>query len=162
MSGLKDCGPVSKLEFPLPLWRYLLLFQSWRQLQSWIIIVVGTVLLIYGAIKSIGALLLPIEGVLVGMTFGSIFAVVMVIPAEFYVVRRTERLTGLLANQLNQVGYVQASQTAKVIIYKQNLPRFLRWDEGDVSIEECGDKVVVKGALFILANLRRSMQKEYF
>jgi len=152
---------VSKLEFPLPLWRYLLLFQSWRQVRSWIIIVVATAFVVCGILKYIDVSFFPLKGALLGTIFGSLISVVMVVPVEFSILRRTRKVSESLTNMLDNLGYVVASQTREAVVYEQNLPRCFRWDEGSVFVESSKDKIVVKGAWFILANLRLRVKKEF-
>ncbi|MBQ5941478.1 hypothetical protein [Massilia sp. AB1] len=160
MTNSRQCGVVSRLGFPLPLWRNLLLFQSYRQLQSWILIVVGTVWLVCFATRFFASHMLPIGVALMGVSCGALISVAMSIPAEFHVLRRPERLTGLLASRLQYLGYMELSSTGDVIVYRQRGPRCLRWDESNVRVREYPDKIVVRGAWFIVADLRRWIQRE--
>lgn len=151
-----DC--VSELKFPLPFWRYILIFQSWQQLRSWIIIVSGTTLSIYFIMNSLTLTSLPIDVVLLGVSFGSIFSVIMVIPVEFHFKASTNRLVRTLVETLYDVGYIQESETEKTKFYRQKLPQWLRWREGNIEIERKNDEVSVKGGIFILCKLRQRIK----
>ncbi len=87
------------------------------------------------------------------------FSVIMVTPVEFRFKRKGDRFLYMLVERIYYLGYIQDSQAEKIIIFKQKLPSWLRWNEGNIVIEKYDDEVLVKGGLFILANLRRFIQK---
>lgn len=159
-SKITDC--VSDLIFPLPLWRYILIFQSWQQLRSWTIIVSGSALSFYFLVNFLSFKSLPIEVVLLGVTFGSIFSVIMVAPVEFRFTRKTDRLLCNLVDELYDIGYIQESQIERTKIFRQKLPSWLRWNEGNVVIERYNDEILVKGGVFILTKLRNFVKKSYY
>jgi len=149
---------VSSLRFPLPAWRYALLFQSWSQFQSWALIVLGTVLAINGLLALLQSHVVPVEGVLIGSVFGSLFSVIMVLPAEFEFKPGPSSALTTVQNYLEYFGYVRGEDGANAIVYRQKLPKFLRWEEGKVFIKQTDGSITVKGPLMILRKVQRSLQ----
>jgi hypothetical protein len=148
---------ISTLEFPLPAWRYALLFQSWSQFQSWAMTGLATAL-------SIAALLVltttnapPVGGLLAGSVLGSLISVVMVVPVEFGFEPGSASHLVTLQNDLERYGYVRIDNGSDAIVYRQNLPKFLRWKEGNVCIGRTGDGIVVRGPLMIVRRLRGAL-----
>ena len=152
---------VSKLSFPLPLWRYILIFQSWQQLRSWTFIVSGIVLSFCLFFEFLALKSMPIDVVLFGVIFGSIFSVIMVAPVEFRLKRKTDRLVCALVDQLYDIGYIQESQAEGTKIFRQKLPSWLRWNEGKVTIANNNNEILVKGGVFVLSKLRHCAKKYY-
>lgn len=146
---------VSTLRYPVPLWRYLLLFQSWTQLQSWLMLVLTTILLIVFVINLLKPSSVPDAAMLVGATLGSLCSVVMVFPVEFDVFSSSEQTMALLERQVTYMGYVRLSCDANTTLYRQKLPRLLRWDEGNIKIYKQETKVTVRGGWVALKNIRR-------
>lgn len=148
---------VSGLKFPLPAWRYALLFQSWSQFQSWAIIVLGTVLAINGLLALLQSHVVPVEGVLIGCAFGSLMSVIMVLPVEFEFKPSSCNPQATLQNYLEYFGYVRSDDGTNAIVYRQKLPKFLRWEEGKVFITRPDGSIRVKGPLMILRKLQRAL-----
>ena len=145
---------VSNVTFPKPVWRYALLFQSWSQLQSWGLFVFAAIVLMnffFGLSETGGP---PMEGILVGALLGSLVSVIMVLPTSFVVSPCPERVVHALTSELDVLGYVLLDAQADTVIYRQKLPRMLRWDEGNVSIERAGNTLIVTGPLVILKKSR--------
>lgn len=155
MSSLNNHLRISAVRYPLPRWRYFLLFQSWAQLTSWIVTISLTMLLISGVINFFGNPEFAMGGILVGAAIGSLASVLLVVPAEFDVISNPERSVMLLRDQLESMGYVPVSAGNKLITYRPKLPRFLRWEEGNISIRKYEDKVTVAGGVVVLKNIRR-------
>ncbi|MEJ7807315.1 MAG: hypothetical protein WKG03_15505, partial [Telluria sp.] len=76
---------VSPLTYPLPAARYWLLFQSWAQLRSYLMIVAASTLGMHGLAVASGARVLPIGALLAGMALCGLFSVLMVMKARFTV-----------------------------------------------------------------------------
>ena len=157
MTSALKLSCVSKVKFPKRPWRYLVLFQSWAQFQSWGIFVIGTNVLINSVLGFFESFVLPIEGVLIGTVLGSLFSVIMVLPTEFVVNSHSSRLFNSVTSELDELGYVLESSETDIAIYRQNLHRFLRWDEGQVEIKQADDFLVVKGPLMIIKIVRRNL-----
>ena len=96
-----------------------------------------------------------VESILVGAAIGSLASVILVVPAEFDVLSNPEKSAKLLRVQLESMGYVLVSSGAKLTIYRPKLPRFLRWEEGNVFIHNYEDKITVVGGIVVLKNIRR-------
>lgn len=157
MSTVIDASLVSKLVFPRPIWRYLLLFQSWAQMQSWGFYVTILLALMSSIFAFLKPRFLPVEGVLIGTVLGSLVSLIMVLPAEFVVRSRSSRVFSSLTRQLEGLGYVLQDSRMDAVVYRQKLPRYLRWDEGNVTIKLSGDRYVVKGAMSIVIKVRHSL-----
>lgn len=148
---------ISPLRFPHPVWRYLVLFQSWTQFQAWATLILVMVLILNGLIIVTESQLLPLEGVLIGAVLGSLFSVFMVLPTEFKLSCCSTKLFVTVENELEALGYIQFDSKADLVVYRQNLPKFLRWTEGNVSIERTETDATVKGAFIIVWRIRRSL-----
>jgi hypothetical protein len=148
---------IPKLVFPLPAWRYALLFQSWSQFQSWALTGLLTALAITALLVLVKANVPPVGGLLAGSVLGSLISVVTVLPAEFEFKQGSASHLVTLQNYLEHYGYVRIDNGIDAIVYRQNLPKLLRWEEGQVRIERTGDRIVVKGPLMILRKLRRAL-----
>ncbi|MFN3791259.1 hypothetical protein [Massilia sp.] len=162
MTNLKEINSISKTYFPLPLWRYILIFQSWQQLLSWMVIVSATAFSVYFLLNILDPRSVPIEAILLGVAFGSMFSVIMVIPVEIHFKGKTNRLTYILVEKLYSVGYIQDSQAGEITTFKQKFSSRLKWTEGNVVIKKLDHEIVVTGGWFILGNLRRAIKISYF
>jgi hypothetical protein len=158
---MSDSSPlhsaVSSITYPCPAWRYILLFQSWSQFQSWCAIVLAATFCVQVLMSFLGEPLLPIGGVLCGIALGSLFSVVMVVPAQFSVSPISQKSLHFLMSQLGEMHYVRGATSAECSVFQQNLPRVFRWDEGNVTILNRDNKIVVSGALAILKKIHRSL-----
>lgn len=153
MSILAAAPSVSDVTFPHPAWRYLLLFQSWQQLRSWGLRVLVALVLVNYLLTFANAGLR--HAVLAGAVLGSLPSVVMALPTRFVVSACPDRVVRTLASELEALGYVSQGSRAGVALYRQNLPRLLRWDERNVRIERAGDRLIVTGPFMILKKARR-------
>ena len=143
---------VSALDYPLPPKRYWLLFQSWTQLQSYLLIVLACTLAIHGLAVVSGARVMPIGALLAGLAAGGLFSVLMVMRAGFTVSPASEAAVRRVVTEVECARYIEVGAQGNAIVYRQNLPRLLRWDEGNISVAREGDVLVLTGPV---ANLRR-------
>lgn len=150
MSAPHNALGVSSVTFLKPAWRYLLLFQSWSQLQSWGFCVLAMLVLIHLFFGLSDTHELPMLTVAMGAVLGSLSSVVMVLPATFVISACPERVVHSLTSELEVLGYVLQGSQAGTLVYRQKLPRLLRWDEGNVTIARAGDRIIVTGPLMIL------------
>lgn len=157
MAALIDASNISRLTFPQPAWRYLLLFQSWNQLQSWGCSVVAALVLISSLLTFLEPRFLTFEGMLVGAVLGSLCSVIMVLPTEFVVRPRSDHLFATLKSEVEALGHVLLDSRTDAAVYRQKMPRYWRWDEGNVTIERVGKGLVVRGPLVIVLKVRRSL-----
>lgn len=148
---------VLMVTFSRPAWRYLLLFQSWSQLQSWALFVIAMNVLIYCVLRLSETRVLPVEGALIGTVLGSLCSVIMVLPTQFIVTSNRDYLFNSLSSELKGRGYVLLGSQKDIVIYRQNLPRLLRWDEGNVAIERTADCLIVKGPFMMVKKVRNSL-----
>ena len=143
---------VSALDYPLPPKRYWLLFQSWTQLQSYLLIVLACTLAIHGLAVVSGARVMPIGALLAGLAAGGLISVLMVMRARFTVSPASEAAVRRVVTEVECARYIEVGAQGNAIVYRQNLPRLLRWDEGNISVAREGDVLVLTGPV---ANLRR-------
>lgn len=161
MSNSKNTHFISEINYPLPFWRYLLVFQSYRQLRSWIFIVAVTALPFYLLSNFFNSESLPGEVILLGIAFGSMFSVMMVAPVEFHFKRKPDRHLCILFDTLDNLGYIKESQAETTTTFRQKLPSWLRWKEGNIVVEKCRDEILVKGGIFILNRLHHAVKNSY-
>lgn len=146
---------VSALAYPLPTWRYYALFQSWPQLRSYLLIVVGCALLIHGLAVVSGPRVMPagmLPGLMALLALGGLVSVLMVIKAQFTVSPASEAAVRRVVTEVECARYVENGVRGNAIVYRQNLPRLLRWDEGNILVARDGDQLTINGPA---ANLRR-------
>ena len=143
---------VSALDYPLPPKRYWMLFQSWTQLQSYLLIVLACTLAIHGLAVVSGARVMPIGALLAGLAAGGLISVLMVMKARFTVSPASEAAVRRVVTEVECARYIEVGAQGNAIVYRQNLPRLLRWDEGNISVAREGDVLVLTGPV---ANLRR-------
>lgn len=143
---------VSAIDYPLPRWRYYALFQSWTQLQSYLLIVLACTLAIHGLALVSHTRVMPIGVLLAGLLVGGLISVAMVMKARFTVSPASEAAVRRVVTEVECARYVEQGAQGNAIIYRQNLPRLLRWDEGNISVARDGDRLVVTGPV---ANLKR-------
>ena len=155
MSTVSKRRTTSGIRYPRPYWRYLFLFQSWAQLQSWAITILLTLLVIAEAITRWGTSPAPLGEILLGAVFGSFVSVIMVIPAEFDVFINPEHAVTFFRRHVESMGYVQLSSERSVATYRSKLPRLLRWDEGNISVHRHENKVTISGGVMMLVTLPR-------
>ena len=143
---------VSAIVYPLPTWRYLVLFQSWAQLQSFLLIVLVCTLAIHGLAVASSARVMPIGALLTGLTLGGLISVLMVVRAQFSVSPASEDAVRRVVTEVECARYVENGVVGNAVMYRQNLPRLLRWQEGCISVARDGDQLVITGPV---ANIKR-------
>lgn len=148
---------ISCLRFPEPIWRYLLLFQSWGQLQSWTVLILAMALVVNGVIILTESQTLPLEGTVIGAALGSLCSLFMVLPTEFELKHCSIQLFESVESELESLGYARRDRKSDLVIYQQNLPKLLRWEEGNVLIKRADTNVIVSGAFIIVWKIRRSL-----
>jgi len=104
---------------------------------------------------------IPLEGVLLGAAIGASFSLMAVLPAKFMVRDDGLGMLDEIEVRLLRMNYVEEKRFNEIVVYRQNLPRLLRWEEGNIRISEEGDILVVSGGYVSLWKLRRSLLKEY-
>jgi hypothetical protein len=145
---------VSTLSYPLPARRYWLLFQSWTQLQSYLVIVLASTLAIHGLALVSGARVMPIGALLAGLAVGGLISVLMVMKARFTVAPASEAAVRRVVTEVECARYVEVGAQGNAIVYRQNLPRLLRWDEGNIQVARDGDTLVLTGPVAKLRSIR--------
>ncbi len=143
---------VSAITYPLPAKRYWMLFQSWTQLQSYLLIVLACTLAIHGLAIASGARVMPLGALLAGLAVGALISVLMVMKARFSVSPASEAAVRRVVTEVECARYIEVGARGNAIVYRQNLPRLLRWDEGNIHVARDGDTLVLTGPV---ANLRR-------
>ena len=156
-SAQRANSSISAVEYPVAFWRYLILFQSWRQLESWSVTVVATAWAIHGAMYIAGLQLLPVDGLLLGIAIGSIFSVVMAMPIQFQIKSPANLSIEHIYSLLDKFHYVEMLKTNESISFRQNLPRFLRWDEGNVLVAFGPNECKITGPQSIVRRIRSSL-----
>ncbi len=143
---------VSTLSYPLPKWRYWILFQSWGQLRSFALMVLACSLVIHGLALASKARVMPL-GVLVGaLALGGLISVLMVLKARFTVSPASEDAVRRVVTEVECARHVENGVAGNAVMYRQNLPRMLRWQEGSISVARDGDQLIIEGPV---ASLKR-------
>jgi hypothetical protein len=145
---------VSAIAYPLPARRYWMLFQSWTQLQSYLLVVLACTLLIHGLAVVSGARVMPLGALLAGLAAGGLISVLMVMKARFTVAPASEAAVRRVVTEVECAGYIEVGAQDNAIVYRQNLPRVLRWDEGNVHVSRDGDTLVLSGPVAKLRRIR--------
>ncbi|MES2016237.1 MAG: hypothetical protein V4484_07045 [Pseudomonadota bacterium] len=145
---------VSAIAYPLAKWRYFLLFQSWSQLQSYLVILLCCTLAIQGLAYASKARIMPIGLLLAGMAVGGLAAVMAALRAQFTVTPASEDAVRRLVTEVECARYVEQGAQGNAIIYRQNLPRWLRWNESNIAVARDGDRLVVSGPVAALKRIR--------
>ena len=145
---------VSEISYPQPAWRYRMLFQSWGQLQSWLLIVVGCTLAIHFLAVYSNGRVMPIGYLLAGLATGGLISVLMVLPARFTVSPASEAAVRRVVTEVEVARYIENGVVANAVMYRQNLPRVLRWDEGNISVAREGETLILTGPVVNLKRIR--------
>ena len=148
---------VSGIQFPLERWRYLILFQSLPQAISWCLIVLACMVFILNVISSSGRGDVPTLGIMVGGVAGASFSLMSVFRSQFTVRKGGDRALTEIESRLMGISYVEQDRILDKLIYRQNLPRLLRWDEGNVEIVVNGKDVVVSGPYISLRKIHSQL-----
>ena len=154
-------GGVSNISFPLKKWRYFILFQSVAQMASWIVTLLGCLIFISYLSSLDPGSKAPLDGLLLGALIGSTFSLMAVFPAKFIVIDNGLAVLSEIEVRLLKMNYVEQDRFDKKIIYRQNLPRLLRWDEGNVEIKKDGNIFILSGAYISIKKLRKSLISDW-
>lgn len=146
---------ISTLIYPLPSWRYFIIFQSWSQFKSWVMAMACFSLISWLMLEFFDPNAVPIAGILVGGGIGSMFSLVLVIPAQFTIFNTHRDSLDFLIKRIEYFGYIKESTNGNCITFRQNLPRLLRWDEANVIIWPESGTIRVGGAMYILKSIRK-------
>ena len=145
---------VSAIAYPLPKWRYWVLFQSWSQLQSYLLIVLACTLAIHGLAVASGARVMPLGILLAGLAVGGLISVAMVLKAQFTVGPASEAAVRRVVTEVECARYVENGVQGNAIVYRQNLPRLLRWNEGNINVAREGDQLIISGPVASIRSIR--------
>jgi hypothetical protein len=150
---------VSSIAYPLPAWRYWILFQSWRQLRSFALIVLVFTLSIHGLAMLSKGRVMPIGALLAGLTLGGLISVMMVLRAQFTVSPASEEAVRRVVTEVECARHVEDGVTGNAVMYRQNLPRLLRWQEGSIAVARHGDQLVITGPVASLKRIRSHLAR---
>ena len=145
---------VSPISYPLPARRYWMLFQSRAQLQSWLLMVLACTLLIHGLAVASGARVMPPALLLAGFAAAGSISVLMAMKARFTVAPASEAAVRRVITEVECARYLEVGAKDDAIVYRQNLPRLLRWDESNINIARDGDTLVLTGPVAALRRIR--------
>lgn len=151
---------ISEISFPLKFWRYFILFQSANQMISWVIALIFSMVIIIYLSSLDPNSKAPLSALLWGGGIGSTFSLMAVFPVRFSVRDDGLHVLGEIEVRLLKINYVEESHMGDEIIYRQNLPRFLRWDEGNLKIKKEKNIFIVSGAYVGIRKLRKSLMRE--
>ena len=149
---------VSPLAFPLPAWRYWLLFQSWRQLVCWLLIVAACTGVIHGLAVASGGRVMPPMALFALLAAGGLISVLLGLRARFTVSPASEAAVRRVVTEVECARYIEVGARDNAVVYRQNLPRWLRWDEGNISIARDGDALVLTGPVASLRRIRAHLR----
>jgi hypothetical protein len=147
---------VSRIQFPQQRWQYLILFQSVAQFCSWIGSVAVGGLLLMLLIPMLGGDRADVGELAPSVVIGSLGLLIPMLRTRFTFSNSATALA-MLAERLAWLGYVEVAAAGPGRKFRQNLPRILRWDEGEVLVALSGERVVVEGPQCILRVLRKSI-----
>lgn len=154
--GLKTTDNISGISYPKPVWRYILLFQSWSQLGSWLVIVLSTTLIMCGLFLELKEVA-TIWELFLGVALGSLVSVFMVLPAQVKVSSNSAAVDQGVAQALEHMHYVESHRTVDTVFYRQKLPRFLRWREGAMVVRKYPESLVIDGPRAVLGRVRAEL-----
>lgn len=149
---------VSPLSYPLPAWRYWLLFQSWAQLGSWLLIVGACTAGIHGLAVASGGRVMPPAALFGLLAAGGLISVLLVLRARFTVSPASEAAVRRVVTEVECARYIEVGARDNAVVYRQNLPRLLRWDEGNISIARHGDTLVLTGPAASMRRIRAHLR----
>jgi hypothetical protein len=151
---------VSALTYPLPHWRYLLLFQSRRQFETWLVTVLLAASGVYLSVTLLHQPVAPLARILAAVVGLSLCSVLMVLPAQLTVSASAPDTLVMLHARLDAMRYVEGSRFGKNVVFRQDLPRCLRWDEADVTMRIDAGVVTFTGPVFMLKVIRASLLRQ--
>jgi hypothetical protein len=145
---------VSPLTFPLPASRNAMLFQSWTQLQSYLLIVLASGLAIHGLALVSGKRMMPLGALLAGLAAGGLISVLLAIKARFTVAPASEAAVRRVITEIECAGYVEVGARDHAIVYRRNVARLLRWNESNIAVSRDGESLVLTGPVGKLRAIR--------
>lgn len=148
---------TSPLSYPLPKWRYWIMFQSWGQVRSYLLIILVSALALHSLALLAGVRLLPIAVLLGAMAVGGLISVLMVMPARFTVAPSSEHAVARVIDELKFMRYIENGVQDNAVVYRQNLPRVLRWNEGNIRLARDGADLVVSGPVTNVSRVRKGL-----
>jgi hypothetical protein len=152
---------VTDITFPLEKWRYFIIFQSASQALSWFVILLACMVFVSYLISLDGDANIPLNGVLIGAAIGSSLSLLAVLPAKFVVQNAGLSMQSEIEVHLLKMNYVEDVRFNDIVVYRQNLPRLLRWDESNIRIVAEGGFLTVSGACIPLRKLRKNIVSKF-
>jgi hypothetical protein len=147
---------ISPVTLADPVWRYLVLFQSWNQLISW-----GALM---GATMSVVALLIWLVGdvrliptTLMWGLFGATWSLVLATKAQFSIRGAVISEKEEIEQMLNDCMYAEQKPMGQEKRFRQKLPTWLRWQDSDVTIVMRGGALVCTGPQLVIRRIRRAL-----
>lgn len=150
---------ISAIRFPQKIWQYLILFQSIAQLVSWVVVIGIAGVILQGIIWLHGCETTSISDMFPPIAVGSLAVVLMVVKAQFSF-EKTDYRIRILHEKLTYFGYVEMARSTGRVTYRQNLWRIFRWDEGNITVEHSGNKIIVSGPHYLLRLLRKLLLQD--
>ncbi len=150
---------ISPLSYPLPAWRYWMLFQSWAQLRSYLLMVAFCTAVIHGLALASGGRVMPPAALFGLLAAGGLISALLVLRARFTVSPASEACVRRVVTEVECARYIEVGARDNAVLYRQNLPRVLRWEEGNISIGRDGDSLVLTGPMASLRRIRAQLRK---
>lgn len=151
---------ISRTSLTVPWWKVLFPFQSWGQFQSWAWINCIVAIIALLAIYLLGEKSIPALVLLPGILLGSLPSVISVLPAKLTV--RADlgfgKSASIISTKLEGIGYTVESTSNNVMVFRQNLPRYFRWKEGEVTIRNAQQDIIVFGAYATVALIAKHLR----
>lgn len=91
------------------------------------------------------------------LAVGALVPVAMVMRARFTVAPASEAAVRRLVTEVEVARLVEDGVVGNAVMYRQNLPRILRWREGSISVAREGDGLIVTGPVLKLRSIRRQL-----
>jgi hypothetical protein len=147
---------ISSITLPDPAWRYLILFQSWRQFLSWTSLIGATMSIVAALIWLVGDVRLMSTTITAGV-LGATWSLVFATKAQFSIRGAAGSETANLERIIKECWYFEHASTGQEKRFGQKLPNWLRWSESNVTIVQRGDMTVYTGPQLVIRKLRKTL-----
>ncbi|WP_147952382.1 hypothetical protein [Massilia sp. YMA4] len=144
---------ISRVVLPDPVWRYLILFQSWSQLFSWAGVMGASLSLVALVIWLLGDPRLIPETIACGL-LGGTWSLLFATKAQFSIRGPATSEKAEIERILTDCLYIEQKPVGQEKRFGQKLPALLRWGDSDVTIVVRSGALVCTGPQLVIRRLR--------
>lgn len=161
--AITSIGTLSEVRRLFSWWRVVFPFQSFLQFQSWVFMVVSVTALFLLAVRVLEGHPIAPEILLLFGAAGALPSAESVLPGQMDISSKIpqEALKSALHDALLHAGYKIASDAPATRVYRQDLPRLLRWNEGELSLTFLPSGASITGAIGAIVLLRMTLTKHH-